>query len=123
MWKRFLRKSAKRENLQNKKVVVDAGKGVYFLNPEEIYFLEKVDKKVVYHTKDREYPTVGTFDDLMEKLPQSFYRSHRSYLINTIKIGFIASNAEKGFRVGFVGTSKEALLSYCRKQELMRLWQ
>lgn len=53
----------------------------YFLDINEIYFIEKQRKKTIIYTTKGKYETNETISKLEEKLKefQNFYRSHKSY--------------------------------------------
>ncbi|MCK4258659.1 MAG: LytTR family transcriptional regulator DNA-binding domain-containing protein [Halanaerobiales bacterium] len=106
-----------------KRILIESGKGINFVELDEIYFIEKVDKRVIYHIKDREYVITATLEELEKKLSRYFFRSHRSYLINIKKISSITSTGGRGYKVEFEGIKREALISYARKKELVQLWE
>lgn len=95
---------------------------VDFVDFDDIYFIKKVDKQIIFHTKDQKYMATITLDELEERLPENFFRSHRSYLINIDKLSSITSDGGRHYKVQFNGSVKEALISYGRKKELMLLW-
>lgn len=53
---------------------------------KDIYYIESNNKKVVFHTKDGSIEAYGKMDDWERELGDSFYRSHRCYLVNMEKI-------------------------------------
>lgn len=48
----------------------------------QIYYLEALDKKIYVRMKREEKGFYGTLDNLEEKLPESFVRCHRSFIVN-----------------------------------------
>lgn len=111
---------AKRRNKQiclPQKVLVTSDETSFFLNPEDIIFIEKVNKQLVFHSSGGTLSTNGTLTKLEEKLPDYFYRSHRSYLINFYKIKRIIPYG-RSYQVEFIETDQKAILSYDRQKEL-----
>lgn len=55
-------------------------------NFEDIIFIEtdkRGTKRVIIHTKKRQYPFYSTIDDVEKSLPNGlFYRCHKSYIVN-----------------------------------------
>ena len=54
----------------------------YFIPLDDILFFETVDSKTAAHTKDRMFHTNLKLYELEEKLPRSFMRVSKSYIIN-----------------------------------------
>ena len=48
----------------------------------QIYYLEALDKKIYIRMKREEKGFYGTLDNLEEKLPETFVRCHRSFIVN-----------------------------------------
>lgn len=51
-----------------------------------IYYFEAREKKLFLRTRHGEYAFYGTIDQLERKLPPSFRRCHRSYIVNLKKL-------------------------------------
>jgi DNA-binding LytR/AlgR family response regulator len=49
---------------------------------EQIVYIESNLKKTWFYTKDCKYSTIHTLRSLEQRLPQSFLRIHRSYVVN-----------------------------------------
>ena len=47
-----------------------------------IYYIEIREKRLYVRLKNTEYSMYGTLDAIIEKLPESFVKTHRSYVIN-----------------------------------------
>lgn len=99
------------------KVLITSNEATFFLNPEDIIFVEKVNRQLVFHCSERTLSTNGTLTKLEEKLPDYFYRSHRAYLINLRKIKKIIS-CGRSYQVEFGEVEQKAILSYDRQKEL-----
>lgn len=103
------------------RIMIKGNRGIDFVDLDDIYFIKKADKQIIFHTKDQKYLATTTLDELEGRLPEHFFRSHRSYLINIEKLNSITSNGGRHYKVQFNGIEKEALISYGRKKELMLL--
>jgi two-component system, LytTR family, response regulator LytT len=57
---------------------------------EKIAYIESSQKKTWFYTKDGQYSTIDTLKTLEYKLPNSFLRIHRSYIINISFIKYIS---------------------------------
>ncbi|WML43024.1 LytTR family DNA-binding domain-containing protein [Neobacillus sp. PS3-40] len=65
------------------KLAIETQKGFIYLSPKEIFFIEKQGREVIIHTKTEKITATYTLNELLEKLgPFSFFRTHKSYLVN-----------------------------------------
>ncbi len=48
----------------------------------QILYLEVLDRKIHLHTVKEEIPFYGKLDELAMELPETFFRCHRSYMVN-----------------------------------------
>ena len=56
-----------------------------------IYYFEARDKKLFVRTRHEEYAFYDTMEKLEARIPDSFQRCHRSYIVNTAKITRVIS--------------------------------
>lgn len=80
----------------NKVPCEDTGKILLF-KPEDIYYCSVEDGKTFIFTKDKKYRTFYTLNDLEEKL--SFFRAHRSFLVNLDYIHIIEPWFHSSYRL------------------------
>lgn len=66
--------------------VVNTREEKIFLPYSQIYYFEARDKKLFVRTRNEEYAFYDTMEELENKLPESFRRCHRSYIINMEKL-------------------------------------
>lgn len=66
--------------------VVETREEKVFLPYSQIYYFEARDKKLFVRTRNEEYPFYDTIGALEKRLPETFRRCHRSYIVNTGKI-------------------------------------
>lgn len=62
--------------------VKDIQERVFFVNEEEILYLESSHNHVIWHCDGLRFEVVGTLKHMQDKLPESFLRIHRGFLIN-----------------------------------------
>lgn len=93
----------------------------YFVNVEDIIFVEKIKKKLEFVTKNDLIHTYDTLNNIQKKLPNYFYKSHQSFLINIHKIKQITSDTHWTFLIKFHDTDRTAILSRTNFKELSHL--
>lgn len=65
------------------KLLIDDGERMVVLSPESIYYAVPHKKQIEIHTKDKVIKSKLTLRELENKLnDESFFRTHRSYLVN-----------------------------------------
>ncbi|MCR4813256.1 MAG: LytTR family transcriptional regulator DNA-binding domain-containing protein [Lachnospiraceae bacterium] len=96
--------------------VVETRDGKTFIPFRQIYYFEAREKKIFLRTLHEEYGFYATIEELTEKLPDTFVRTHRSFIINKNTVETIKGNnvyLRKGFCVpvsrSYKGTLIEAL--------------
>lgn len=103
------------------RLVIKSGYEHIFLDPEEIIFLEKESKRTLLYTLNGNYWTYETLNELEKCLDhKTFFRSHKSYLINLRMVAKIVPWANGSCLVKFRHTDKEALLSRAQAKILFR---
>ncbi|MCK4258660.1 MAG: response regulator transcription factor [Halanaerobiales bacterium] len=102
------------------KILITNNETIFFLNPEDIIFVEKVNKQLVFHMVDKILNTSGTLSDMERRLPFYFYRSHRSYLINLHQVEKLILFG-RSYQVEFRGTDQKTILSYDRRKVLVEM--
>ncbi|EHI99451.1 two component transcriptional regulator, LytTR family [Clostridium sp. DL-VIII] len=72
----------------NNKIPIDIGNNIVFWNFDDILFFETAGKghKISIHTKSGQSEFYGTLKNIEKNVSSDFYKTHRSYLINTKKI-------------------------------------
>ena len=73
--------SLHREERQNA-IAIRQGASVRRVRLDEIIYLEVLDKKIYLHTGEEAIPFYGKLDELTPKVPEVFFRCHRSYIVN-----------------------------------------
>lgn len=104
------------------KLIVKHNSSIYFIPIDEIHFIEKQGKKCLIHLKDKTYEITGTISELYKTLDDTFYLSHRSYIINLKKISHITSSNET-FLAYFGEINKHAHISRLKIKKVEKIIQ
>lgn len=80
----FLERFHRKESMDS--FMVDTREEKIFLPYSQIYYFEARDKKLFARTKNEEYAFYDTMEGLERRLPDTFRRCHRSYIVNMEKI-------------------------------------
>ncbi|KEF40194.1 response regulator of the LytR/AlgR family [Schinkia azotoformans MEV2011] len=94
----------------------------YYIPMEDIYFIEKQGKKCIIHGKNKLYETNESIKVLYQKLNDTFYLSHRSYIINLKKILNISASNET-YLAHFEGIPDHAHISKLKIKEIETIIQ
>ncbi|NEX79655.1 response regulator transcription factor [Bacillus thermocopriae] len=90
---------------------------IRFIPQDDIFFIEKIGKKCLVHTKKGRYETNQTLGNLLPRLNSDFYQGHRSYIINLRKIAQISPHHET-YIVSFQGYEQVANISKLKISEV-----
>jgi two-component system, LytTR family, response regulator len=90
---------------------------VVYIPLTDIYFIEKSGKKSLIYTKDKVFEISDSMGKLAEKLDDTFFAGHRSYLINLTKISHITPHNET-FIAYFYGLNQQASISKLKINEI-----
>ena len=66
--------------------VIESREGKQYIPLSQIYYIEAREKKIFIRTKQEEYGFYDTIENMEKKLPESFLRCHRSYIVNMSKV-------------------------------------
>lgn len=98
-------------------IYVNANKKYIKVLFEDILFVESVKDYIRIHTTSERVVTKDKLSDFEVKLPNTFLRIHRSYIVNTTKItAFTAVDVEIGTQEIPIGASyKDKVLTFLKK--------
>lgn len=73
---------------ENSSMIIDTGSEILFIDLSDVLFFETagIDHKIRIHTLTGSYDFYGTLKECEKKLTSSYYKTHRSYIVNTKKI-------------------------------------
>lgn len=63
-------------------IAIRQGTSVIRVPFEQILYLEVINRKIYLHKKEESFPFYGKLDELEPALPDTFFRCHRSYIVN-----------------------------------------
>jgi two-component system, LytTR family, response regulator len=84
---------------------------------DDIYFFEKIGKKSFIYTKHEIYETTEPLGNLVKRLDETFFQTHRSYIIHLDKISLITPQFET-FTAFFHDYDKQASISKLKINEV-----
>ena len=84
---------------------------------DDIVYVESIKDYIRIHTSSERVVTKDRLSDFEIKLPHTFLRTHRSYIVNTTKItAFTAVDVEIGTQEIPIGASyKEQVLAFLKQ--------
>lgn len=91
---------------------------ISFIDIEDILFIEKKIRKSIIHTSKGIYPTSESLSSLENQLAKSFFRCHKSFIINLKKIEKIAPIAERLYKITFYDYPHFVTMGRQRMEEL-----
>ena len=99
--------------------------GVTFLDLKDILLVQREERATVLYTADGErYVTGDSLADMEERLPaESFFRCHKSYIINLNHIKDITPYGRWTYVVRLEGTRHDALITHEKYEELERMFR
>lgn len=102
---------------KNDLLTVYTGNAQKYLQVDIIDYVEAREKKVFLKMKKEEYGMYDSLEDISKRLPHSFVRCHRSYIINMSHIDkmFLSENyiiMKNGDRIPVSRTYKKAVKEY-----------
>ena len=60
---------------------------IFLVHPKDIYLVSVEDKELSVHTENETYQTTGSLSKIEQRLPTDiFFKTHRSFILNTTKI-------------------------------------
>lgn len=86
--------SPNKNRMSEQKLYLKSNSMIIYLNINDILFVEKEARKSVVHTVDNSYETTYLLQEYESRLPEYFFKTHRSYLVNLKKISFIEPSGE-----------------------------
>ena len=109
-------KESTNEKTQHR-IPIRFNRSLYYVQVEDILFIEKRDRKSVIHTTYQSYSSTETLEYFLDFLDESFVQSHRSFIIHLTHISHIQTSG-KSYLVYFHGYDIPAQIS---KQNIQRI--
>ena len=98
--------------------------GVSFIDLDQLLLVQREDRATVLYTQDNQrYVTSDTMSELAARLPENtFFRTHKSYIVNLDHIDSITPYGRWTYIVRLRGTTRDALITTERFEELQKLF-
>jgi DNA-binding LytR/AlgR family response regulator len=100
------------------RIIVKNNHEIFFVDLQNIIFVEKQLRKAVIHTDHGEYTTTETLSSLEKKLDSNFFRCHNSFIINLKKIEKIYPIAERVYAITFQDCKETVSMGRQKFEEL-----
>jgi two-component system LytT family response regulator len=114
--------NSKSSEIEIGKLVVKGKGRIHFINPDEILFVEKVQKQIMIHKKDEKIKSRDTLSEIGHKLPKNFLNLHKSYIVNINEIDSISEVGDRTYEVNFKETESKALMSRYKAEVLFSMF-
>lgn len=106
---------------QTNRISINLGDERIFVKLEEIFYIEKVGRHTLICCTNGKFKTRETLQELEQNLGLKFFRSHKSFIINTDQVERIATFPNSSYyEVKFNNCKDKALLSRDRMHDLMK---
>lgn len=105
------------------KLVMKNRDGMNFIDTQNIVLIQREDRSTAIYTIDNKYITsegLGALEKRLEKT--TFFRSHKSYIINISKISKISPYGRWTYIVNFKNYGKDALITHKKFAELEKFF-
>jgi two-component system, LytTR family, response regulator len=112
-----------KSNLSNttvQRISIKSNNRLIYLTTDDILFIEVESRKTIVNTHMNSYETTDTLQEFETRLPDYFYKTHRSYLVNLKKITLIEPSGET-FLAHFKHSSKVAHISKLKINDVQAL--
>ncbi|MFC0524347.1 LytR/AlgR family response regulator transcription factor [Pontibacillus salicampi] len=101
------------------RIPIRFNRSLYYVQIDDILFIEKNDRKSIIHTVEEQYSSGETLEYFLEYLDHRFVQSHRSFIINLHRVARIQTSG-KSYLVFFDHYDIAAQIS---KQNIQRVQQ
>jgi two-component system, LytTR family, response regulator len=115
-----LEKTIAQKSKQYNKLSIKSNNSYLYLTIDDILYVEKEGRKTILHTKSERFETTESLLDFEELLPDFFFKTHRSYLVNLTKIIKIEPSGET-YLACFANSTKNAYISKLKISEVQEL--
>lgn len=104
------------------RLVIRQNEKMVFLDTKDIVFITRENRKTIIYTLKQKISTTENLNDIEERLTgNSFFRSHRGYIVNLGMIREIYPWGKRGYQISFAGTQQTSLLAWGKVKELEKI--
>jgi two-component system LytT family response regulator len=117
--------SVKKVSVQKafKKLSIKNKEGISFIDTKDIILIQREDRSTVLFTSEDSYSTSESLSDLEHRIDlTTFFRCHKSYIINLSMIQKIYPYGRWTYLVKLKNTDKDALLTHDKYEELKKIF-
>ncbi|MCH4890294.1 response regulator transcription factor [Acidaminobacter sp. JC074] len=100
-----------KENVDNETLIIKQSTGIKVIPLKNIYYIEKIGRKVHVVTKSKVYEYSSSIRAIMKDLDDRFYQSHQSFIVNTNKVNTVDKDYERARLISFFDFEKTVPLS------------
>lgn len=111
---------SKKKNKAPNKLYIKSNNSFHYLSVDDILFIEKEGRRTILHTSTNQFETLESLQEIEERLPSYFFKTHRSYVVNLKTIERIDSSGET-YLAKFPGINKVAYISKLKINEVNSL--
>lgn len=105
------------------KLVIKNRDGINFIDTKNIVLIQREDRSTAIYTIDNKYMTSEGLGDLESRLEKTtFFRSHKSYIINISMVSKISPYGRWTYIINFRNYDKDALITHKKFAELEKLF-
>lgn len=108
-------------NIKKEKITIKSENGLIFLDQDDIFMLEKEQKKTIIHTEDGICKAMATLNSLKQKLNGAFFQTHQSFIVNLNKIHKIVPFGDRAYMIEFKEYDQKAQVSRNNITELHKI--
>ncbi|WP_078380455.1 LytR/AlgR family response regulator transcription factor [Sutcliffiella halmapala] len=101
------------------KVSFKSNNAMLYIQLKDILFFEKEARKTILHLKNERYEISESLKELSSRLPNIFFKTHKSYLVHLNKISSIEASGET-YLAYFSQTNKKAFISKLKISEVQK---
>jgi two-component system LytT family response regulator len=112
-------KSNKHKTESSHIIIIKRKAEVLHIDQEKIVFIEKYNNEAYIHTRDEVFTAYQTLEEIGNNLSSSFFRSHKSYLINLDKVQKVIKNSNRSYEVSFYDYDSTAIMSRDKFKEYL----
>lgn len=109
------------EAIACEKISLNEGDKIVLCNIEDIVYIEANSRQSKIITVDGEHITNNSFNSIIEKLPENFFKCHRSYCINLNKIKEVEPWFNNTYVIKFDNVNAEITVSRSKVKEFKKL--
>lgn len=93
------------------KILLKNSKGIAVIKPEDIIFVSRENRSTYLYTVNGQYKCSESLCELINKLPDIFIRTHKSYIVNIERIDGIEPYGRWTYVLKFKGMEEDALIT------------